>query len=997
MKRLVLFLILSLFPAANAWAQATGQVTGRVTSAAGTALSGAAVSIAGRGAITGADGSFTVTAVPAGSHTIRVSQIGFTEQTQPVTVVAGQTATINVQLTAQVVQLEEIVAVGYGTARRQDVTGAISSVQSQEVREIPTPSVGEALKGRVPGMQITTNGSVPGSNPTIRIRGVRSLVASNEPLIVVDGIPIAGGLGDINPQSIESVDVLKDASATAVYGSRGANGVVLITTKKGRPGATRVTYDARYGTQSIHNKLKPFSGPEYAQFKREAFRTAGKYNCPNNAPQCDEADAGLFSPLELENIRNGVSTDYVDLIARNGSIMDHQLGVTGGSGSTRFAIGANYLTEDGVTIAQDFTRRGATVSIDHTDGRFKTGFSANVINQLQNFGRGDGLWGGAFNINPLGRHVDDEGNLIPTPIPDGQSWNPLLDAQNWDRENLRTRTFGNAFIGYELLDGVTLQTTFGADMIFDRAGEFRGTCTQPNRCSGYNNAWVERDQVFNYVSTTQLNADRQLGEAHRVNATVLYEVQQDRYDRSRADVANLPYEYQTWYNLGTAGNVNGVSSTFSEWALQSFMGRATYTLLDRYYFTVTGRQDCSSRLAPGNKCSFFPSAAVKWRVSDEGFMQNQRIFSDLSIRASYGQTGNTSIAPYQTQGGLSRTTYSFGGQGAFGFRPGAIANPELEWEKTATIDGGVEFGLLDNRVTGSLGAYVQNTSDLLMRQQLPFTSGFNQVLKNIGETRNSGIEVELSTVNLDGWRGITWSTDLNFATNKNEIVSLYGGTEDDIGSRWFIGQPINVWYDLEFAGIWQANEAEEAAKYGRRPGMIKVVDQNNDGKINAQDRTIIGRHRDFPAWTGGLSNRVEFGAFDLSALAIARWGYMVDTGFFPGAMAGRYNQVKLNYWTPENPSNEFPRPNSDQESAQDASAVQIMDASHWRIRNITLGFNVPSAFTSRIGANSSLRVYAQAQDPFVFDGDFPGFDPEDNGNLGVPTFRTLLIGASVGF
>jgi TonB-linked SusC/RagA family outer membrane protein len=998
--RWVVLLGLALLPA-NAAAQATGTVAGTVTDRAGAPVPGAAVAVAGtaRGEVTGADGRFSIEGVPAGTRTLRATKIGFTESTRSVTVAAGQTVAANITLSTAAVAVEGVVAVGYGTVRRQDVTGAVSSVQTEEIKAIPTPSVGESMKGRVPGMVITTNGYTPGSDPTIRIRGVRSLVASNDPLVVVDGVPIAGGLGDVNPGSIQSVEVLKDASATAVYGSRGANGVVLITTNKGRAGVTRVTYETRYGTQQIHNLVKPFTGPEYAQFKREAFRTAGKYTCPGGALACDAADAAIFSPLEIENMRNGVWTDYVDLIARDGTMMDHQLGITGGAGNTRFSVGANFLNEQGVTIAQDFTRRAATVGIDHSDGRFKTGFSANISNQLRNLGRGDGLWGGAHNINPLADYKDAEGNILATPIPDGQSWNPLLDAANWDDEELRTRAFGNAFVGYDLADGVTLQTTFGADMFFVRDATFRGTNTQPNRNSGFNDASVERRQTFNYVSTTQLTADRQLSDAHRINATVLYEIQRDRADRSAANVANLPYEYQKWYNIGTAGTVQSVSSNFSEWGLQSFMGRLNYTLVDRYYLTLTGRQDCSSRLAPGNKCTFFPSAALKWRVSDEGFMTNQGLISDLSLRASYGRTGNTSINPYQTQGALARTTYSFGGVGAFGFRPDVLSNPNLEWEKTETYDVGVEFGLFDNRITGSVDGYLANTFDLLMRRQLPTTSGFGEVLENVGETKNTGLEIALSTVNIDGWKGLTWTSDINFSTNKNEIVSLYGGTEDDVGSSWFIGQPINVYYELEFDGIWQADEAAEAAKYGRTPGMIKTVDQNNDGKINSDDRVIVGRHRNFPKWSGGFSNRFEFGAFDLSSLIVARWGYTVDLGFLPGAMAGRYNQVDVNYWTPENPSNEFPRPNSDQESALDNAALQLIDGSHWRVRNITLGFDVPSALTSRIGDNTGLRIYAQAQDPFIFTAkkDFPGFDPEDDGTLGVPSYRTLLLGASVNF
>ena len=997
MKPLVLLLFLALIPMAEVGAQATGQISGVVTDASGTPLSGAQVSVGGtgRGTVSGADGRFTITAVPAGSHLLRASRLGFTERTQSVAVVAGQTATVTLQMTAQAVELEEIVAVGYGTQRRQDVTGAVGSVTAEQVRQIPTPSVGEALKGRVPGVDIQTTAFKPGDQPTIRIRGVRSMRASNEPLVVVDGVAIAGGLGDINPRSIQSIDVLKDASATAVYGSRGANGVVLITTHKGRAGQDRITYDASYGLQDIHNLVEVYDGPGYAQYKREAFRTAGRYKCPVEELQCEAGDRDLFTAEELSGVQNGVSVNYPSLIARTGSIQNHQLGITSGNEKTRFAIGASFLDEKGVTLGQGFVRRGATFSVDHTRGRFQAGLSGNVSNSLQNLGRGDGLWGGAMQINPLGAPYDADGNLVGTPIPDVQAWNPLLDAANWKRDDLRTRSFGNAFGQFELFDGVSLRTTFGADMLFLRRGEFRGALTQPNRGSS-NNAWVEREQTFNYVSTTALQIERQLTTAQRVNATLLYEIQNERFDRSRGDVQNLPYEHQVYHNLGTAALVTGVTSRFQEWLLQSFMGRANYSLHDRYYLTLTGRQDCSSRLAPDNKCAFFPSAALKWRVSDEGLMQNQSLFSDLSLRASYGRTGNTSIDPYQTQGGLSRTTYSFGGVGAFGFRPGTLANPELEWEKTDQYDVGIEFGLLDHRISGSADFFVQNTSDLLLLRQLPEFSGFGSILENIGETRNTGLELLLSTVNVADFHGLSWTTDLNFSTIKNEIVSLYGGKADDVGNRWFVGKPINVFYEYEFDGIWQLGQEAEATKYQQKVGAIRVKDRNGDGRINDQDRTIIGRHNNFPKWTGSLSNRFQLGGFELSGLVTARWGYTLNSSIYPGALAGRYNNVVVNYWTPRNPSNEYPRPNVDQEFPQYQEALRLRDGSHWRIRNITLGYEVPSALTGRLGENSSLRLYAQAQDPYV-STKFEGFDPEGGEDIGTPSYRTLLIGASVGF
>jgi TonB-linked SusC/RagA family outer membrane protein len=975
-----------------------GGITGRVT-ASGTnrPLVGVAVSVVGttRGSVTDSDGRFRIDGIPDGTYRLRVSLIGYAEAEQSVTIASGQMTTLAISLVPQAVQLEAVVAIGYGTARKKDVTGSVASVREETIKELPTPSVGEALKGRVSGVDVQTSAYKPGDEPTIRIRGSRSITAGNDPLIVVDGVAIAGGLGDINPQSIESIDVLKDASATAVYGSRGANGVVLITTKKGRNGETRFTYDVSYGAETANNTVAVYDGPGFAAFKREAYKAAGKYNCPAGVAQCAAGDAALFSTQELDGIQNGVSVNYPDLITKGGSIMNHQLSMSGGSASTHFAAGVNFIDEQGITLGQSYVRRGANISLDHTRGRLKAGLSANVSNSLQNLGRGDGLWAGAMQINPLAGPYDSDGILVGTPIPDGQAWNPLLDAQNWKRDDLRTRTFGNAFIDYQLLPSLALRTTFGTDLLSERDGEFRGKMTQPNRGSS-NNAWVQRAETFNYVSTTALQFDKQLAESHRLSATLLYELQSERFDRSRADVVNLPYEYQLYYNLATAGTVSGVSSAYSEWLLQSAMGRVNYALFDRYYLTLTGRQDCSSRLAEGNKCSFFPSAALKWRVSDEGFMQGQSLFSDLSVRASYGRTGNTSISPYQTQGSLTKTTYSWADAGAFGFRPGALTNPNLGWEKTDQYDFGLEYSILDSRVNGSVDYFHANTSDLLLSRQLPPGTGFSSVLENIGATRNTGLEVALSTVNLEAWHGIGWSSTLNFSTIKNEIVSLYGGKEDDIGNEWFIGKPIDVFYDYQFDGIWQADQAAEAAVYQQKAGEIRVKDQNGDGKINAADRVIIGRHNNFPEWTGSLSNRVNIGSFDLSALITARWGYTINSSIYPGALAGRYNNVVVNYWTPENPSNEYPRPNVDQERPIYDSAVRLQNGSHWRVRNITLGYNVPSSLSGRVINGSSLRIYAQSTDPFIFT-DFKGFDPEGGEDIGTPSHRTLLLGASVGF
>jgi TonB-linked SusC/RagA family outer membrane protein len=430
------------------------------------------------------------------------------------------------------------------------------------------------------------------------------------------------------------------------------------------------------------------------------------------------------------------------------------------------------------------------------------------------------------------------------------------------------------------------------------------------------------------------------------------------------------------------------------------MGRVNYAFMDRYLLTLTARQDGSSRLAPGNKWALFPSVALGWQLGDEPFLRDQNWFSNLKLRASYGRTGNTSVNPYQTQGGLSRTAYTFGDAGAFGYRPNVLKNPELKWEKTDQVDVGLEFGILEGRVSGTADVYRAMTRDLLMNRQLPPSTGFGAILQNIGETRNTGVELALNTIPVENFRGVRWTVDLQWSKNKNEIVSLYGGTKDDLGNRWFIGQPINgggneVFYDRVFAGIWQRADSLEARKYAQLPGQIRVADLNNDGQINDLDRRIIGNT--YPTWTGAINTRVEYRGFDLSGMAITRQNYMVFNDFLAGnsTLAGRYNVVWQDYWLPDNPSNTAPRPNVAQESPIYVGTRGYEDASFWRIRNITLGYTVPNTMLRRAGAQT-VRIYATAQDPFLFTK-FTGLDPEGRASAGTPSTRTLLLGATATF
>lgn len=964
----------------SALAQST--VTGRVTSMEdNSALPGVTILQMGttNGTITDVNGQYSLQ-VP-GDAVLQFSSIGFTKEEISVN---GRT-TINVQLSTDIQALSEVVVVGYGSQEKRDITGSIASVSSQQITEVPVVSVDQALQGRVAGVDVVSQGSRPGQGVTIRIRGRRSILANNDPLFVLDGIPLAGGLEDIDPNDIESTEILKDASATAIYGSRGANGVVLITTKRGKEGKTQISYNAYYGIQNAINKVDMMNGAEFAELKRESRRTTGNYT----------TDEALFEPVELESIRLGRSTNYQDLIMGTGNQQSHHIGIYGGESKTKFAISGNYFNQEGITPGQAFQRFSIRINLDHqiTD-RLKVGASTLISRALTNWGSSP--YDGALQENPLGVPYDEEGNLIFLPTTDGLRTNPLAEIQpnaNLD-DRKRARLFSSIYGEYKILEGLTYRLNFGPDQTSFKRGTFLASQTNSRR-GGQPTASNENFEQFSYTLENILNYDKQLNEQHKLGVTLLHSIQRQRFENSGTSVLGLPYESQLYYNLGSASTITRVSSGLSEWSILSYMGRINYSLNDKYLFTFTTRADGSSRLAEGKKFGFFPSAAFGWRISEEGFMQSQNLISNAKLRASYGIIGNTGINPYQTQGSLSRTVYAFENTGAFGYRPQDLPNPNLKWETTAMLNVGLDFNVFKGRISASLDFYQANTTDLLMERQLPITSGYSNIIENIGATRNTGFELFMETVNIDR-NNFRWKTSFNFFTNNEEIVELYGGTKDDVGNRWFIGKPLTVFYDYEKAGIWQTNEEDVAKSFGQKPGEIKITDQNNDGKINEEDRVILGS--EVPDWSGGMSNSFKYKGLELSVFIFTRQGSLIRSAFHENHnyLFGRYNNLDVDYWTPDNPTNAYPRPNQNQERPVYNSSLAYFDGSFVKIRNISLSYTLPETLMERTFVNS-LRFYATAQNPFIFT-DYEGYDPESGFNaFQSPSVRTILLGINAKF
>jgi TonB-linked SusC/RagA family outer membrane protein len=986
MKKSLLFLFGVLFCLQSQFVAAQSRaVTGKVTDAGGNGLPGVSVTVKSstNGAVTDGDGAYSVN-VPSDKNTLVFSYIGYVSQE----VTIGSKSQINVSLVEDATALSEVVVVGYGTQKKSQMTGAISQVTAKQITEMPLTNLGQALQGRAAGVDVSQSGSKPGSAPRILIRGRRSFNAGNDPLYVVDGIPLSAGYEDINPNDIQSIEVLKDATATAIYGARGANGVVLVTTKRGgNKGKTTVTLDTYAGASNAYSTLELFSGEEFAEYVREAYRATNLYkdaagNVVPSGKSDPAADAKIAvlggDPNVAAGIAAGRNTQYQDLILRTGMMQNHTIGIQGGNDRTSFYISGGFFQDNGITKGLDFTRNSLRANIDHqVNKRLKVGISSYMMYSIRN-GENLNPYANTLSANPLGAIYREDGSLIFEPTNDALLSNPLaeiVDGVNVDNTK-KYRIFNSIYAEVKIIDGLTYRLNLGPDFTQQRWGRFIGSETN-NRRRGDAQAFNENRFGFNMTMENILNYSKTFGK-HTLNVTGVQSIQKDNFERYRTEVQGIPAQAQSFYSLNSATSVLAVQSGLVQWTINSFMGRVNYSFNDKYLLTATLRRDGSSRFGENTKYGNFPGIAVGWNITNEDFMKNVTVIDMLKLRGGWGKVGNQGVNPYQTQGLLARTTYAFGATGAFGFRPGTISNPDLRWESSSNANIGLDFSVFRGRLQGSLEFYETNTKSLLLNDFLPGSVGFNFFSNNVGQTRNRGVELGITTVNVNTKNGFKWTTDFQFTKNNEEIVSLYNGKVDDLGNRWFIGYPLNSYFDWQKEGIWQTNEADQAKAYGSEVGQIKVKDINGDGKINADDRTLVGT--DVPDWAGGLTNRFEFKGFDLSFFLFGRFGNTILSGFHRNqlALAGRYQQIKVDYWTPNNPTNEFPRPKSNQEFPVYNSTLFYYDGTFIKLRNINFGYTFSKGIAKKIGAES-VRFYSSIQQPKIWSSyltKYNGVDPE---------------------
>lgn len=969
-------------------------ISGKVTDSTGLPLPGVSVVVKGTttGTITDANGNYSLSNVPENT-TLQFSFVGMKAQE---VAVAGKTI-VNIKMEEDAIGIEEVIAIGYGTQRKVDVTGAISSVSGDDMANTPAINFLEQAQGKLAGVDIVRSSGTPGAGLKIRIRGNRSINASNEPLYVVDGIPTSAGLNDFNPNDIESVEVLKDASSVAIYGSRGANGVILITTKKGKEGRSVINYSGYYGIKQAIENLDLMNGQEFVEY----FRISRGLS-----PDDNSKDNVYLGSEEIENLKNGVSTNWLDEVLQTGIQQEHQISASGSGNGVLYYLSGGYYDETGLLKASDYKRYSVRTNIESKlNDKTRIGISATASTFLRNQMSND-PYRSSIGYSPLTVPYDSEGNFVPYPNSrEGLTANPLLDYQEGQLKNETKgfRLFSNIWGEYSIVKDLTYRLNFGTDYSSNRNGQYSGTLA-----GSANEAQVSNNLDLSYTLENILTYNKVFKD-HKFNVVGLFSTQKSRSEGSRASGQSIPIEYSTFYDLGSASTVTGIGSSMSEWGLLSYMARVNYQFRDRCLLTVSGRADGSSRLSDGKKWAFFPATALGWIISEEDFFESSFI-SFLKLRTSYGEVGNTSINPYQTLGALGRTIYAFDETPAYGYGLDEIPNPDLRWEISRTLNAGLDFRLLDGRFSGSFEWYKTNTNDLLLRRLIPITSGYSSILQNVGSTRNRGWEFTGSANLISRKSGFNWNVDLNVFSNKEEIVELFNGKDDDVGNNWFIGQPISVFYTYKQLGIWQADEAEQAALAGQAPGDIKIADINGrdedgnltyqpDGVINSDDRTIIGST--VPKWSAGLTNNFSFKGFDLSVQAFTRQGQMLQSDYhsIEGTnWQGRSNHIKVDFWTPSNPSNKFPIPKGGAVPLY-GQAVKYFDGSFVKIKNITLGYNFEGRLLTNLGV-SSCRMYATASNAFIF-SKYKTVDPEASGGVvggGTPLMpATYIIGVNLKF
>ena len=975
--------------------QQTRQASGHVTDSQGP-LIGATVMEKGttNGTVTDFDGNFTLSVKPGA--TLVVSYVGYVSQE----VKAGDNVRVTLKEDGHVVN--EVVVIGYGTQRREAVTGSVANIGGEKLNQVAATNAAQALQGRVAGVLMTQTSSKPGEEMQIRIRGQRSLSASNDPLIVLDGIPFMGQLSDINPSDIKSLDILKDASATAIYGSRGANGVIIITTVKGTQGTpAKVSYNGYVSFKKVFHKYPMMDGPTFSKMRQYA----GLYQ-----NSLDESD--------------NTNTDWQDLYYQTGVSHNHDVSVAGGTNGGSYSFGAGYYHDESVVPTEGYDRVSVRGNFDQMVGKyFRFGLSTNN-SYRKNQGVNDMY--GVLSKSPLASPYDENGNLkryISLPADDQSVVTKETverDKEVWLNENKGIGSYNTIFgeLKCPWVEGLSYRINIGLNFRSSKGGNFTGTGVNNKDANAVNGGGISENQTRNWAVENLLTFDRTFAEKHNLNVVAMYSAEQTTYESSGAGVQDIPADYFQYYALDKAvGQVNLNNYNYWQSGLVSWMGRVMYSYDNKYMISAALRSDASSRLAKGHQWHTYPAVSAGWNIAREAFMEGTKNWLDnLKLRIGYGETSNQSINPYSTLGGLAVRNYNFGSTYKAGYYVNALPNPELGWEYSKTWNFGLDFSLFNGRLSGSFEYYTQKTNDILLDVSLPSTSGVSSYVGNIGNTQNKGWELTLNGIIIDNKNGWNWEAGINLYQNRNKLTKLTGALDEngnpvpDKANRWFIGQPIDVIYDYKYEGLWNESDVypvtikhedgttTETTNFailepGGNIGMIKVahdraLDENGvpTRQIGEDDREVMSMEPDL---IGGFNTTVGYKGFDLTIIGAFQIGGKLISAIhsangYLNMLTGRRGQLDVDYWTEQNTGAKYPKPGGILRSGDNpkyGSTLGYFNAGYLKFRAITLGYNFDNLKAIKNFGISRLRLYATVQNPFVLFSPFnneSGLDPETN-------------------
>ena len=968
------------------------------------------------GVITDIDGNFTLENVKKGDI-LQVSFIGYSTKEIKI----SNNNNLHIQLDEDTQSLEEVVVVGYGSQRKSDLTGGVTAVGEDKLGLVSTNNLMDKLAGQIPGLNISTGNAQPGEDQTLRIRGNNSLTASNDPLIVMDGIPYSGSLGDIDPDIIESMSVLKDASSAAIYGSRGSNGVILIQTKKGRQGKATVTYKGQVGMAETERRLDMMSGDEYLQYLYD-------YNhLKNGIPYDQLTPESVLGADELANYKAGRTIDWQDKMFRQALVTNHQISLTGGTESTTYMASISRLRQDGVVRNTGMKRTNISLNINQNLGKWlKIGMSMQAI-QKEYGGELPYLEAG-LKMSPFGTYSDEESNLEYYPMSRNTLfYNPMSDCDAIEDKTNRN-VFISTFADITLpVKGLSFRTNFG----YNYRNNFVGTYYGRNTLTGSKvdgAASIENTHYWDYTWENILKYENTFGK-HKIDATGLFSIQETSKQYSKQSAESFVNDEGGYHNMAGGEKNKSLSSSLTETALLSYMIRLNYAYAGKYLLTLTGRSDGYSAFGANNKYAFFPSAAAAWNISSEEFMENTRNWLDMmKLRVSYGANGNQGINAYQTLDRLSLTQYVWGDGGntvnGVYLPTNGVGNPNLKWETTYTFNTGIDFGLFNGRLSGNIDFYIANTKDLLMNRTVPYMNGYRSILDNIGQTRNVGVEFALNSINIET-KDFLWKTNVNFSLNRDKIVKLQENGKDDITNKWFIGEPTNVYYDYNVIGTWQTDDphwkclvekdntgniiSEKWGYYtddwkeiqkGAEPGSAKLEDVDGDGVITADDKKIIGSK--LPSFLMSMTNNFTYKDFYMSFVlngVFGQWRQMHDQNF--DRWMPEFNYLSgMNYWTESNPTNEMTSPSY--VPYEKHSFYKRMN--YVQLKNITIGYNIPKTFTQKLGITSArvdvsvnnVCTFSNIKNALNYDN-AKANDDEKGVVVGYPTARSYMLGLNVTF